>query len=284
MNHASLDTSSPIAKPAAPPAPVSAANNPGPWLQFRSAIGYEWNRADIPIPNLPAALAGLRILHLSDFHARAFWDPAYDDLIQRVSQSPPDLILFTGDFVDSKTDFRPAVPTIRKLFSALQSRLGTFSILGNHDNDLLAPAIADTNQQLIDARRATLASGNAVIELIGLPGVSRDDLNPRFLRQIPPKAPDSIRIVLSHFPDHIRRIPGLHPDLFLTGHTHGGQVCLPGGRPIISHDTLPQNMCKGIHRAFDTTLVVNKGFGFSSFVVLRTFCPAEVIELTLLPA
>jgi predicted MPP superfamily phosphohydrolase len=69
----------------------------------------------------------------------------------------------------------------------------------------------------------------------------------------------------------------------LAGHTHGGQACLPGGIPIIRHDTLPRRYCRGVNRLFDTWLVVSRGMGFATRQ-FRVFCPAEVVELVLRPA
>ena len=70
------------------------------------------------------------------------------------------------------------------------------------------------------------------------------------------------------------------PDIILSGHTHGGQICLPGQIPIIKHTTLPARYVTGVHRFGDMWLVIGRGFGFATWQ-LRVFCPAEVIELTL---
>jgi predicted MPP superfamily phosphohydrolase len=136
---------------------------------------------------------------------------------------------------------------------------------------------------MIGGRRRVLSFGDASIELIGLPGYLRIKLPPDFADSMPPP-PDAksgmIRIVLSHFPDHLRRTETLQPHLFLAGHTHGGQVCLPGRIPIIKHDKLPRRWCSGIHRVGETWLVVNRGFGAGNPQV-RLFCPPEVIEIEL---
>jgi predicted MPP superfamily phosphohydrolase len=259
-------------------------DRPGPIVQVRSAKGFEWNRLDVPIAGLAPALDQLRMLHFTDLHARAWWDPAYDDLITRVRADPPDLILFTGDFVESKRDHRSAIPIVHRLFDSLTSRLGTFAILGNHDGDLVAPKLLPTNLTLIDRRRLCLESDDATLELIGLPGVDRKDLDVPFWRKLEPKAPGSARIVLSHFPDALPDVSFLRSDLFLAGHTHGGQICPPSRLPIIRHSRMPRRLCTGIHRVYDTLLVCNRGIGFSSRLQVRTFCPAEVIEIRLLQA
>ncbi|MGA3065933.1 MAG: metallophosphoesterase [Tepidisphaeraceae bacterium] len=257
---------------------------PGPWLQFSSAMGYEWTRVDLPIPRLPEEMHGLRLLHLSDFHARSWWDPAYDDLIARVAADPPDFILFTGDFVDHKNDHRPGLPVAKKLFSLLKSRLGTIAILGNHDKAVSHGHAHELNVNLIDHRRVVLPVGSANLELIGLGGVDRIDVNLAFLHTIGPKSPNSLRVILSHYPDNIRRSQFLSPDLYLCGHTHGGQMCFPNRKPILRHDSLPHRLCSGIHRAYGTWMIANRGFGYSSYFQFRVFCPAEVIEIRLIKA
>ena len=88
------------------------------------------------------------------------------------------------------------------------------------------------------------------------------------------------RIVLCHFPDLFPAARHLEPDLYLAGHTHGGQVCLPGGFPLLTHDRVPRRFCKGIHRIDKTWFIVSRGLGFSG-PPIRLFCPAEAMELTL---
>jgi hypothetical protein len=260
--------------------PIVRSDGPGPRLQLFSAKGFEWIDAQLPIPGLPQELEGFRILHLSDFHARPVWDKAYDDLISRTNAHPPDLIAFTGDFVEDKHDHRRVLPIIRKLLNSLTSRLGGVTILGNHDGDLLGPPLASLNLTLVDHRCLSLHSGSATLELIGIAGVERSDFDPLFLHSLGPKKPNTVRVALSHYPDLIRRTRFLDVDVFLAGHTHGGQVCFPGKIPVVRHDSLPPKFIGGINRYHDTWLVVNRGLGFSSIPV-RINCPAEVIEITL---
>ena len=252
---------------------------PGPWLQFNDAAGFEWNQYLLAIPQLPATLEGFRIVQLSDLHCRARWQRAYDQLIARLTADPPDLLLFTGDLIEDPTHPHLALPTATRLVSQLRARLGVFGIFGNHDRTLDPAALAGTPLQWIDGRRV-LVNPAAPVELIALPGPLRESLPPGFASTQPPKTPGVPRIVLSHFPDHIKRLAALHADVFLAGHTHGGQMCLPNGIPLLRHDSLPRRLTTGLHRLADTWLVVNRGLGFSSFAC-RTFCPAEVIEIRL---
>jgi predicted MPP superfamily phosphohydrolase len=192
----------------------------------------------------------------------------------------PDLILFTGDFIDSKTDHRPVLPILRRLIPNLHSRLGLYAIQGNHDPDLMLPCLADMGVHWITHRRAVLADGKARLELIGLGGYVRADLDEEFLRALGPKEAGVPRVVMCHYPDLFASARLLEPDIFLAGHTHGGQICLPGGKPLMSHDSMPKRFTAGIHRLGQTWYVVSRGMGFSGIPV-RLFCPAETMELTL---
>ncbi len=253
----------------------------GPWLQLFDVAGFEWNRLEVAIDDLPDALVGLRILHLSDLHLRSRWLAGYDTLIERLRQSPPDLIVVSGDFVEHRADHRAALPTLRRLITGLSSRLGTYAILGNHDGDLLGPRLRDWGVRDVSGRTARLESPDATLEIVGVPSVSRLDLDDAWLGSIGPRQPGVPRVVLSHYPDSIRRLAPLECDLILAGHTHGGQVCLPSGWPIITHDKLPRRMSKGVHALpRGALLVVHRGFGFAD-LPLRVFCPAEVIEIEL---
>ncbi|MGF1633207.1 MAG: metallophosphoesterase [Phycisphaerae bacterium] len=261
----------------APPGPTPAKRPP--WLQFVKIKAFWPVRHRLSLPGLPAAFEGLRLLHLSDLHFHRRWFPAHDALLADLARDPPDLICITGDFVEDKYDHRPALPLLRRFCTGLSSRLGTFAILGNHDGDLLRTRLHGCGLHLLESENAIIRpenAQNAELELLGLPGVDRADVDPAAL---PAKHPARPRIVLAHFPDLVH-LPGLAADVYLAGHTHGGQLCLPSGRPLLTHDSLPKTMCRGVHRIDQTWLVVSRGMGFSKWPV-RTFCPAEVIELTL---
>lgn len=255
----------------------------GPWLQCFDAAGFEWNTYEMAIPHLPVELNGFRIIQLADIHARRNWQSAYDELIDRVRTDEPDLILFTGDMVDCKVDPTPALPVVRKLLNGLKARLGMLGIRGNHDLQISQDHFTDTPFQLIDGQRILVESdgpNSAAVEIVAIPGPEREHLTSEFAASVPRKTVGIPRIVMSHFPDHIRRVETMGPDVYLAGHTHGGQVCLPRGLPLLRHDSLPWQMSRGVHRLAESWFVVSRGFGFSGTPV-RMFCPAEVVELQL---
>jgi hypothetical protein len=257
---------------------------PGPWLQILAPYRFEWSRLDLPILNLHSSLAGLRLLHLSDLHLRSHWHAPYDDLLQRVAAEEPDLILITGDILEAKYDHFSTLPVVQRLISGLRARLGCFCILGNHDGDLVASRLAAWGCTPIDDRIVTLRDSNAALELIGAPGIQRTDLPTSRIKNIDPPQPNTLRVALSHFPDLTPQlVQSIHPHLVLTGHTHGGQVCLPGGRPLLCHDSLGPKMAQGLHRIGSAWMLVSRGFGFAQLPI-RTFCPAQVVQVVLQPA
>ena len=253
----------------------------GPWMQYRVPRGFEWNRYVLPIAGLPPQMEGLRVVQITDLHLRKSWSDVYDQLIERVRQESPDLLLITGDFVDHKRRPIPAVPTIRRLVSALKARLGVFGILGNHDRYHLRPHLDGIGLELLDKESRRIDVDGAELELLALPGVDRRHLTRPLLEAYPARTLGVPRLVMAHFPDHLRKAAELlKPDIYFAGHTHGGQICLPGGFAPIRHDSLPRRFCKGVHRFANTWLVVGRGMGFTG-LPFRFFCPAEVIEITL---
>ncbi len=247
----------------------------GPWR-------YEHKRLRLSLPSLPREGGTVRLMHITDMHFHTRWSRAYDELIEQTRRDPPDLILFTGDFVHDKIDHRPSLPLVERLVTQLRAREGKLAIIGNHDGDLLLPRLRKWGVTYVGERRLILEARGRHIEFIGLPGADREDLTREFIASQPRRQPDLPRIVLAHFPDEIHQASPLRSDLYLAGHTHGGQICLPGKRAIITHDSLPRHMSGGVHDIDGTVLVVNRGMGFSKFPV-RVFCPAEVIEIVLTP-
>ena len=124
-----------------PPHVHPHAKSHEPWIQFRGPRVFAWRRRTLGVRDLPRELDGLRVLHVSDLHTRHYWPAAYDILLERIAVDPPDLLLVTGDFVESKHDHTPAVPHVKRLVAGFQSRLGCFGTLGNHDLYHFAPQL-----------------------------------------------------------------------------------------------------------------------------------------------
>lgn len=263
------------------PAPVRQ-----PWsstIEIGVPRSLVWSTYTLPIPNLPPKLNGLRVLHLTDIHLTPQWIPSLDKVLERVAAHPPDLICITGDFVEAKHDTGAGVANVRRLIEGLKSRLGIYGTLGNHDGDILPIFMPDVPIRLLFNETLTLQDGDTRLELIGLHGVERWDTPDRFFVELPPRPANTLRLAMVHFPAQILQfLPG-SVDVVMAGHTHGGQVCFPGGHPLMTHDPLPRRFARGVHEIEGRWLVVGRGIGFSTYKV-RAFCPPEAIELTLVPA
>lgn len=228
---------------------------------------------------LPGSLDGFTFVHLADVHLRRAWEPVLDRALRVLAPLEPQLILSTGDFVDNKLDHRPALPAVRRLLVELKTRLGTYSVTGNHDGPKLIGHLRNAPVRFLNNQRIVLRG--VPLELIGLGGWHPQHARPDHFTRFPLNSPSLFRIVLCHYPFLVREAAfHLRPQLYLTGHTHGGQVCLPGGRPLLTHDLLPKRFCAGLHEWSGTWMNVSRGLGFSHWQ-LRTFCPPELHVFTL---
>jgi uncharacterized protein len=245
-----------------------------------SAYGYlyarhqlEITRQTIALPGLPPALGGLRIGLLTDIH-RSRW-VSHDDVrhaVDRLMAERPDLIILGGDYV-TWGDRHYVVPSAEAL-APLSAPNGVFGILGNHDDDHEMPAALARNgvQILKDARTHLTISGEG-LDLAGIrywtrrtsdiAAVVRGAAGPVFL--------------LAHDPRRLTEAAALDIPLVLSGHTHGGQVVLPG-LGAIAAQKFP--VVAGIGRLRQTTMFVSRGLG-TVYVPIRLNCPPEVVVLTL---
>ena len=233
-------------------------------------------RADVPVARLPPALAGLRIGFLTDIH-RSIW-VSHDDVSQAVTRlmaQQPDLIVLGGDYVTWGD--RRYVQRSAEGLAGLSAPHGVYGILGNHDDDHDMPAALASRgvQVLKDARTRVILRGEA-IDLVGI-------------RYWTKRASDIVAIthgatgfvvLLAHDPRRLTEAAALKVPLVLSGHTHGGQVVLPGVGAVAAQK-FP--VVAGIGRRDQTTMFVSRGLG-TVYVPVRINCPPEVAILTLQPA
>jgi predicted MPP superfamily phosphohydrolase len=245
---------------------------------------FELRELLFPMARGPA----LSILHLTDLHLRAGWTTACERLLALLPELQLQAVCITGDWIEDKFDHRPALPAVRRLAEGLVRLMPgrVVSCLGNHDGDLLASHLVDYGVSVLCNELLTLPHASGAAHFIGLAGVAREDTEvsdlDRLAMQLDLRDADAPRIVLTHYPDAVREVETLRPDLVLAGHTHGGQVCIPrrgwrerGGRAILTHDSLDKSKAQGLCRVDGRWLHIGRGFGCSAFKV-RVFCPAEI--------
>jgi len=263
-------------------------------LTYATRIEPTWlelNHLQIPIANLPASFAGLRIVQMSDFHGGRQVTPAYlREAVELAQAQDPDVIVLTGDFVHK--GFRH-VAQVAQVLGRLQSPLGVFAVLGNHDfsvrnalgirrhqhlHQAVSDALKDQGIRVLQNETQMLTRGGEHLYLAGVEDLwSRVCDLERTLGGLAPAVP---RVLLAHNPCTVEHLQGHRCDLILSGHTHGGQVNLPGvGRLALG--PRGRRFAAGLYQVEGTTLYVNKGIGFGFRI--RYGVRPEVAVLTLTP-
>lgn len=245
----------------------------------------------IPMPALPEPLRGLRIAQLSDLHIgphlRA---PKLARFVEQTSALDPDLIVITGDLFDFDPEY---IEEGCRELARLRARYGVFAILGNHDLYTGADAVAEglakyTGIRLLRDEYTTIEAGGARLFLLGVddPGKnwtdrdSEHDAITRLASELPDEAPC---ILLAHRPSFFRQAARLGIPLTLSGHTHGGQIALPGRGRHLNISRLIAHWTRGLFRDGASLLYVSRGLGVAGLPV-RLNCPREIALLRLEPA
>jgi predicted MPP superfamily phosphohydrolase len=235
----------------------------------------EVTRATLNVHGFPPALAGLRVGFLSDLHRSAM---VSQDLVYGAARllmaERPDLIVLGGDYITA-ADQRFVEPAAQAL-GDLAAPHGVFGVLGNHDDDRDMPAALAARGVVVlrDARTRITVRGEPM-DLIGIKYWTR---RPGDIARLW-KGSSPASVLIAHTPARLVEAAALSIPLMLSGHTHGGQVVLPGLGPIAAR-RFP--VVAGIERRQRTTIFVTRGIG-TVFVPIRIACPPEVAILTLQP-
>ena len=230
-------------------------------------------RATVPVSGLSPALEGLRIGLITDLH-HSEMVPAED--VSRaaalMTSEQPDLIVLGGDYV-TWGDRSFVVPCAAAL-SGLRAPLGVFAVVGNHDDDRDMPAalIAHGYEVLRDARTTVRVRGGK-LEVVGLRYWTQ---RARDIARLVRGAEGTV-ILLAHTPQRLIEAAALNVPLVLSGHTHGGQVVLPGIGAIAARK-FP--VVAGVGQRANTSIFVSRGVG-TVYVPYRLNCPPDVSVITL---
>lgn len=234
----------------------------------------------ISLPDWPAALDGLRIVHLTDPHfGEGLSAERLASIVAEVNAQSPDLVVLTGDYISEP---RGDYAAMAEVLSELRATHGIFAVMGNHDywNDPVATAemLRRAGIEVLSDRHVILHIDNQPLCIAGVSDLDFGTPNPdAALVDVPADCP---RLVLSHNPDLADHWPvGLRRDLMLCGHTHGGQVKLPGLGPLY----VPiQNWRyrEGLIVTADGPIYVSRGVGTHGLAV-RFCCRPELPTLLL---
>lgn len=233
----------------------------------------------VSIKDLPPALDGLRIAHLTDTHVGKFTrGKVIDEIVAATNRLEADLVLFTGDLIDNTIR---DLPMAVEMLQRLRSGSGLFVIEGNHD---LFDDPAGFEKGVRDAGLAMLRNEMATVLVRGVPvqilGIVWNRGHDAMARDVDTVAalrdPAAFPILLAHHPHAFERAAELGLPLTLAGHTHGGQLMLT---PEFGAGPAMFRYWSGLYQMLGRALVVGNGTG--NWFPLRVNAPAEIIHLTL---
>lgn len=228
----------------------------------------------------------LQIVHLSDLHVERI-TRRERDLIVQVNTLQPDLILLTGDYINIDYKADPiAQDATRQVLSQLRAPLGVFAIIGSADVDqpemqeIVLPALE--NITVLDDETFSLDWQGTPITLIGMNVDLDGGLSDTLTRLLEPLPDDEYTILLYHepSPEMVKAASEAGIDLYLAGHTHGGQFTLPLiGAPISAY----REYNRGLYQIGPTTLYVSSGIGMEGLCLprFRLNVPPEIVFLQL---
>jgi hypothetical protein len=244
----------------------------------RNARRIDIRRNTFAFAHLPPAFDGYTLLHLSDLHLDAAGDLP-DALIDAVLRAGPyDACVLTGDYrLKTFGPYQKALDAMARLCERLDAPV--YGVLGNHDTIRMAPGLEALGVRLLLNEAVPLARGGAAVWLAGIddPHYYRAENLEKATDAIPEGA---VSVLLSHSPEMYRHAAYARFDAMLCGHTHGGQICLPGGVPVMLNANAPRAFCNGPWRYHGLQGYTSVGSGVC-IVDVRLNCPPEITLHTL---
>jgi uncharacterized protein len=245
-----------------------------PRLPGNCVFRVDFTDLTLTLKRLPAALDGLTVLQLSDFHFHGTPAAVYfERVLDEAAKSPTDVIVLAGDFVDTDHHHTWLDPLLGRLPTADHR----FAVLGNHDEhhnpETLRAELGRVGYRVLGNTTQTTTIRGVEVTVSGHEG-------PWFPRPPEPPPPgERFHLCVSHSPDNIYWADGLGVDLMLSGHVHGGQIRLPIVGSIFVPSVFSRRFDDGVFVVGRTVLVVNRGL--SGKEPLRFRCHPQVVRLTL---
>ena len=242
------------------------------WRGQRNAERIQVRHNYIRCQRLPRPFDGFTLLHISDLHV-----DMNEGAMRRLEQLLPDLeydmCVITGDYRGATFGpFADALEGMKRLRSHLRKTV--YGVLGNHDTIRMVPGLEEMGIRILLNECDPISRGRERIYLAGIDDAHfyRVDNIEKAASNIPP---DAFSILLSHTPEVYRQAAHAGFDLLLSGHTHGGQICLPGSIPISLSSVLPRRFGSGAWKYHDMIGYTSVGAG-SSIVAVRINCLPEI--------
>jgi predicted MPP superfamily phosphohydrolase len=250
----------------------------------------ETSRLTLTYKGLHPDLVGFRIVQVTDIHAGPFI--SFDTVSKVVSTAnalKPDLIVLTGDYVNNNPAY---IPGCLRLLNDLRAPTGVFGVYGNHDYytgiSAMRAGFSKTHISMLTDSRRTVKGLEGLVNIIGVDDPMRGWASDAQFENVADIAAlagrDQFNLLLSHRPGIFRVSKALKVDLTLAGHTHGGQIIVPGvGERGLSLARLFLTYTNGLYAADEDSQVrmyVSRGIG-TIIAPVRLFCKPEIVEFTL---
>jgi uncharacterized protein len=242
------------------------------WRGVSNAAKVELRHNRISSPGLPEPFEGFTILQLSDLHTDMS-EAAMQRVADLLAEISYDICVLTGDY-RAKT-FGPYADALSGTARVRERIKGPiYGVLGNHDTICMVPALEQMGIRMLLNECETIERGERRIHLAGIDDAHfyRMDNIEKATHRLPH---DEFSILISHTPEIYRQAAHADFNLLLAGHTHGGQICLPGRIPITLDSALPRSMGAGRWKYHDMIGYTSVGAG-SSIVPVRFNCPPEI--------
>ena len=242
------------------------------WRGRKNAEKIQLRHNDILMKTLPRQFDGFTLLHISDLHVDMN-EGAMRRLMDLISDMTYDVCVLTGDY-RGKTfgPFDAALEGLARVRSHLKGPV--YGVLGNHDTIRMVPGLEELGIKMLLNECEAISRGDEKIYLAGIDDAHyyRVDNIEKAASEIPD---NGFSILLSHTPEVYRQAAHAGFDLLLSGHTHGGQICLPGSIPISLDSVLPRYMGSGPWKYGNMVGYTSVGVG-SSIVAVRINCLPEI--------
>jgi hypothetical protein len=242
------------------------------WRGLSNAAKVNIRHNRIVSPRLPKAFDAFTIIQLSDLHVEMS-EAAMERVVDLLREARYDVCVLTGDYRGRTCGpYDTTLAGMAPVIAALKGPI--YGVLGNHDTICMVPGLEAMGIRMLLNESVVIERGGERIHLAGI-----DDAHFYGMDNIEKAAAtiphDEFSILVSHTPEVYRQAARADFDLLLGGHTHGGQICLPGGIPITLDSVLPRSMGAGAWKYRDLIGYTSVGAG-SAVVPVRFNCPPEI--------
>lgn len=237
------------------------------YSRYIATTGLVTNEESINNQSIAKDFDGLKIVHFSDLHyKRIITKKRIKELIDEINLINPDIVVFTGDIIDSDSDITDSdIRYLKETLSSINSKYGKYSVLGNHDYsikiDIIREIYLDSDFILLENKYDIIYSKNNQKLYIG--GISTCEYSDNIINDLTIDE-EIYKILLLHEPDFIDDFTSLNVDLALAGHSHNGQINIPYLKKLF----VPINAKKyydEYYKVNNTEFYISNGLGVSRY-------------------